>query len=74
MGDYPGLLGGMVLVEFSFSITVVSLFALGIRGLAQRSEAKRVGASGVLSLTTAIVCFTACVAIVAYGLSLMLSR
>ncbi len=65
-------------ISFGVTVAVVTVFALGILALSRRdaaAEAARAGGTaagrGTLALAGATVCFTACAAVVLYGLSLI---
>lgn len=74
MLDYWTTVAGTFLVATGCVIGVVGLFAFGVRALSQRVTPQAGGASGVLSLVTAALCFTTCTAIVVYGLYLVAAR
>ncbi|MFE0461687.1 hypothetical protein ACFW1A_20790 [Kitasatospora sp. NPDC058965] len=59
-------------ISFVVTVAVVAAFALGILALAKRDTAVESGTGrGTLALTGAAVCFTACAAVTAYGISLI---
>lgn len=67
-------LGEVFIVGLVSVAVVVTLFAMGIRGVSQRVAARTQGGSGVGGLTVAVVCFAACCVVVAYGLFLIVSH
>ena len=59
------------------AVAIVVLFSFGVIGLSRQAEAKEhdgSGRSGVLPLTGAIVCFGLCLAIVGYGIYLIVAH
>ncbi|WP_369245030.1 hypothetical protein [Streptomyces sp. R41] len=68
-------LGEVAAVSTGVTVGVVVVFALGVLGLA-RVEAAREGDGGsdALGLTQAGLCFLACVAVVAYGIYLIVPQ
>jgi hypothetical protein len=61
--------GGSLVV----TVGLVALFTLGIAGLSRRERAAAQGESAGLAVTGAYVCFAACAAAVAYGISLIVA-
>jgi len=68
-------LGQVTAVSIGVTVAVVTVFALGVLGLA-RVEAAREGNStgSALGLTQAGLCFVACAAVVAYGIYLIVPQ
>lgn len=64
-------LGSVFGVSLVVTVGLVTLFTLGIMGLSRRERASEQGGSAALALTGAYVCFGACAAAVAYGISLI---
>ncbi|MDH6133039.1 ABC-type phosphate transport system substrate-binding protein [Kitasatospora sp. MAA4] len=64
-------------VSFGITVAVVATFALGVLGLSRREAATEAAGTaspattGTLALAGATVCFAACAAAVAYGLTLI---
>ncbi|AOR35083.1 hypothetical protein BFF78_32095 [Streptomyces fodineus] len=67
-------LGSVFGTSLVFTVALVSLFTLGINGLARREKAAAEGDSAALAVTGAYVCFAACAAAVAYGIYLIVSK
>jgi hypothetical protein len=67
-------LGEVFIVGLVAVTTLVTLYAMGIRGVSRRVAARAQGGSGVGGLTLAAVCFAACCAVVLYGLFLIISH
>jgi hypothetical protein len=67
-------LGSVFGTSLVFTVALVSLFTLGINGLARREKAAAKGDSAALAVTGAYVCFAACAAAVAYGIYLIVSK
>nr|WP_246128028.1 hypothetical protein [Amycolatopsis rhizosphaerae] len=67
-------LGSVSLVALVAVAVVTTLFAVGVRGLATHTTAREGGQSGVGGLTTALLCFAACLAVVGYGIFLIVAR
>ncbi|MEV6023371.1 hypothetical protein [Streptomyces sp. NPDC052036] len=63
-------LGSVFGVSLAVTVALVSLFTLGVVGLAKK-ESPRGG--GALTVTGAYACFAACAAAVAYGIYLIVS-
>ncbi|GHF79912.1 NAD/NADP transhydrogenase beta subunit [Amycolatopsis bartoniae] len=66
-------LGSVFLIALVAVAVLTSLFAVGVRGLAARTTAREGGTSGGSGLTTAVVCFAICVAVVGYGIYLIVA-
>ena len=68
-------LGQVIAVSLAVTVAVVVVFALGVLGLA-RYEGAREGGGGasVPGLAQAGLCFLACVAVVAYGIYLIVPQ
>jgi hypothetical protein len=66
-------LGSVFGVSLVVTVALVGLFTLGIMGLSRRERAVEQGGSAVVAATGAYVCFAACAAAVAYGISLIVA-
>ena len=66
-------LGSVFGVSLVATVSLVAVFTLGITALARRERATAQGDSATLALTGAYVCFAACAAAVAYGISLIVA-
>ncbi|MET7455541.1 hypothetical protein ABZT03_27365 [Streptomyces sp. NPDC005574] len=66
-------LGSVFGVSLVVTVALVALFTLGITGLSRRERAAAQGESAALAVTGAYVCFAACAAAVAYGISLIVA-
>ena len=66
-------LGSVFGVSLAVTVALVALFTLGVAGLSRRERAAAQGDSAVLAVTGAYVCFAACAAAVAYGISLIVT-
>ncbi|MGV9250182.1 hypothetical protein [Streptomyces sp. NPDC003697] len=66
-------IGSVFGVSLGVTVGLVVLFTLGISALTHRERAAAGGGSGALALTGASVCFAACAAAVAYGISLIVA-
>jgi hypothetical protein len=68
-------LGQVTAVSIGVTVAVVTVFALGILGLA-RSEGAREqqGGTSAVGLAQAGLCFVACAAVVAYGIYLIVPQ
>ncbi|WP_327286959.1 hypothetical protein [Streptomyces sp. NBC_01198] len=69
-----GSLGEVAVVSFGATVAVVVLFALGVRALAGRDEARGAGLGGTAQATAAGACFAVCAAAVLYGLYLIIPQ
>ncbi|WP_330457035.1 hypothetical protein OIB37_09150 [Streptomyces sp. NBC_00820] len=67
-------IGSVFGVSLLVAVGLVALFTLGINGLARREKAVAQGGSAALALAGAYVCFAACAAAVAYGISLIVAK
>jgi hypothetical protein len=56
------------------AVAIVVLFSFGVIGLSRQADAKAHDGSGVVPLTGAIVCFGLCMAIVGYGIYLIVAH
>jgi hypothetical protein len=63
-------LGEVFLIALAAGVGIVVLFSLGIMSLGRRTEGQAVA----LSIAVAAVCFFACVAIVGYGIYLVVAK
>jgi hypothetical protein len=66
-------LGSVFGVSLVATVSLVAVFTLGITALSRRERATAQGDSATLALTGAYVCFAACAAAVAYGISLIVA-
>ncbi|HVV14463.1 hypothetical protein [Amycolatopsis sp.] len=66
-------LGSVFLIALVAVAALTSLFAVGVRGLAARTTAREGGGSGGAALSGAVVCFAVCVAVVGYGIYLIVA-
>jgi hypothetical protein len=66
-------LGSVFGVSLVATVSLVAVFTLGIVALSRRERATAQGDSATLALTGAYVCFAACAAAVAYGISLIVA-
>jgi hypothetical protein len=53
------------------TVVLVTLFSVGVRGLAKQPEGTEEGESGSTSEAGSVLCFVLCLAIVAYGVYLI---
>ncbi|MER5548243.1 hypothetical protein ACWDBD_10480 [Streptomyces sp. NPDC001118] len=67
-------IGSVFGVSLVFTVALVTLFTLGVGGLARREKAAAQGGSATLAVTGAYVCFAACAAAVAYGIYLIVAK
>ncbi|MCZ0986998.1 MULTISPECIES: hypothetical protein [Streptomyces] len=68
-------LGQVTAVSIGVTVAVVAVFALGVLGLARvEGSREHPGAGRALGITQAGLCFLACVAVVAYGLYLIVPQ
>jgi hypothetical protein len=68
-----GSLGLVFVVALASVVVLTSLFSFGVVGLSQRESARAAGGSGSGPLAGAVVCFAACLAIVGYGIYLIVA-
>ena len=66
-----GDLGTVFIASLVATVCVVALFSVGVIGLSRVATLKEQGGSGVAPLTGSVICFAACVLIVAYGIYLI---
>ncbi|MEV5303269.1 MULTISPECIES: hypothetical protein [Amycolatopsis] len=66
-------LGSVFVTALAAVAVVTGLFAVGVRGVAARADARETGASGTAGAVTAGVCFAACAAVVLYGIYLIVA-
>ncbi|WP_416983030.1 hypothetical protein [Streptomyces sp. T028] len=66
-------LGSVFGVSLVVTVGLVALFTLGVMGLSRQERASAEGGSAGLAVTGAYVCFAACAAAVAYGISLIVA-
>ncbi|AXE88556.1 hypothetical protein [Streptomyces sp. Go-475] len=68
-------LGQVTAVSIGVTVAVVVVFALGVLGLARLEGAREhPGGTSALGLGQAALCFLACVAVVAYGIYLIVPQ
>lgn len=68
-------LGQVAAVSVGVTVVVVTVFALGVQGLARAEEAReRRGTAPVLDRAQAALCFLACAAVVVYGIFLIVPQ
>ncbi|MFG2311618.1 hypothetical protein ACGFS9_23580 [Streptomyces sp. NPDC048566] len=65
-------LGSVFGVSLAATVALVGLFTLGVAGLSKKESSQ--GGSAVAAATGAYVCFAACAAAVAYGITLIMSK
>ena len=68
-----GSLGLVFVVALASVVVLTSLFSFGVVGLSQRESAREAGTSGTGPLVGAILCFVVCLAIVGYGIYLIVA-
>jgi hypothetical protein len=66
-------LGSVFGVSLVVTVGLVALFTLGVAGLSRQEKATAQGGSATLAVTGAYLCFAACAAAVAYGISLIVA-
>ncbi|MDH6216063.1 hypothetical protein [Streptomyces pseudovenezuelae] len=66
-------LGSVFGVSLVVTVGLVALFTLGVAGLSRQEKATAQGGSAGLAVTGAYLCFAACAAAVAYGISLIVA-
>jgi hypothetical protein len=74
MGVNWGELGQVFVAAVVAAVLVVGLFSVGVIGLSQQATAKENGQSGTGPFTGAVICFALCVAIVGYGIYVMVAK
>lgn len=67
-------LGQVFGVTIVAAVVVVTLFSFGVIGLSRQADAKENGGSGTVQFTGAVLCFGLCLAIVAYGIYLIVAK
>ncbi|MEU9242058.1 hypothetical protein [Streptomyces shenzhenensis] len=67
-------LGQVTAVSIGVTFAVVVVFALGVLGLARHEGAKEQGGTRAAGVAQAGLCFLACVAVVAYGIYLIVPQ
>jgi hypothetical protein len=55
-------------------VCLVVLFSYGVRGLSRQTTAREQGGAGTAPFVGAVVCFALCVAIVGYGIYLIVVK
>ncbi|CRK57762.1 hypothetical protein [Alloactinosynnema sp. L-07] len=68
------LLTEVLIAALVTAVGTVVLFALGVRGWSNHADAVRGRGSSVLGIVTALVSFTLCTAVVAFGLWIIVAR
>jgi hypothetical protein len=71
MNIHWGDLGVVLVASLVATVCVVALFSVGVIGLSRQATLKEQGGSGAAPLTGSIICFAACLLIVAYGIYLI---
>lgn len=66
--------GKVFLATVGAAVLLISLFSVGVVGLSQQATAKEKGQSGTAPFTGAVICFALCVAIVGYGIFLIVDK
>jgi len=56
------------------AVLIVTLFSVAVIGLAQQATAREKGQSGTAPFAGAVICFALCVAMVGYGIYLIVAR
>lgn len=64
-------LGEVAVVSIGVAVGVVVIFTFGVLALSQRETDIHRGGNGTAALTGALLCFTACAAVVLYGIYLI---
>ena len=67
-------LGEVTAVSIGVTFAVVVVFAFGVLGLARYEGAKEQGVTSAVAVAQAGLCFLACVAVVAYGIYLIVPQ
>ncbi|MFG3018750.1 hypothetical protein ACGFZQ_09365 [Streptomyces sp. NPDC048254] len=67
-------LGQVTAVSIGVTVAVVVVFALGVLGLARYEGAKEQGGTSSVGVAQAGLCFLACLAVVAYGIYLIVPQ
>ncbi|MBT2676642.1 hypothetical protein J7E95_38845 [Streptomyces sp. ISL-14] len=68
-------LGQVAAVSLAVTVAVVTIFALGVLGLARHEGAREEGGgTSTLAAAQAGLCFAACAAVVAYGIYLIVPQ
>ncbi|MFF4312217.1 hypothetical protein ACWDFR_14075 [Streptomyces sp. 900105755] len=67
-------LGQVTAVSIGVTFAVVVVFAFGVLGLARYEGAKEQGGTSATGVAQAGLCFLACVAVVAYGIYLIVPQ
>jgi hypothetical protein len=68
-----GSLGLVFVVALASVVVLTSLFSFAVVGLSQREAARESGGSGTGPLAGAVLCFALCLAIVGYGIYLIVA-
>ncbi|MER5528345.1 hypothetical protein ABT075_27785 [Streptomyces sp. NPDC002677] len=67
-------LGQVTAVSIGVTVAVVVVFALGVLGLARYEGVKEQGGTSTVGAAQAGLCFLACLAVVAYGIYLIVPQ
>ena len=67
-------LGQVTAVSIGVTFAVVVVFAFGVLGFARYEDAKEHGGTSTVGIAQAGLCFLACVAVVAYGIYLIVPQ
>jgi hypothetical protein len=68
-----GALASVFFIALVAVVGVTGMFAIGVRGLSARVAARDTGGSGSSGFATAMLCFSACVVVVGYGIYLIVA-
>lgn len=74
MGINWGELGQVFVATVVAAVLVIGLFSFGVIGLSQQETAKESGQSGTGPFTGAVICFALCVAIVGFGIYVIVAK
>ncbi|MFG2006852.1 hypothetical protein ACGFNU_47680 [Spirillospora sp. NPDC048911] len=69
-----GSMAKVLVMSLGVTVAVVSVFAIGILAGSARLAAQERGESGAVGLTGAVLCLTACAAMVLYGIYLIVPQ
>jgi Na+/H+-dicarboxylate symporter len=69
-----GELGQVFVATVVAAVLVVGLFSFGVIGLSQQATAKENGQSGTGPFVGSVICFAVCVAIVGFGIYLIVAK
>ena len=66
--------GKVLVATMVAAVLLVTLFSVGVIGLSQQATAREKGGSGTAPFAGAVICFALCVAIVGYGIYLIVAK